>query len=200
MLEGAEKIIEVKAKESKESLSEQSKELIEKRREAHLKEMKSGRKEDKKNYILLDKLVKKQVKKDKEIWIENKAEKMEEASKKGDQKTLFSVANELTGTKRAPPSTIKSKTGEIIENSNERQKRWIQHFSEMLNKESPSERAKVGEKTKPQLDIQLHEPTLKEVEIALKALKNGKAPGIDQVQAEMLKKGGIAVANQLHSI
>lgn len=125
---------------------------------------------------------------------------MEAAGKKGDQKTLFRIANELAETSTTPPGTIKNKTGEIIEDLLGRQKRWVEHFREMLNRESPKERARVNSQTRPQLNISMHEPTVAEVELAIKALKNGKASGLDQVQAEMLKRGGDVLVKQLHEI
>ncbi|RXN27751.1 acyl- :glycerol-3-phosphate acyltransferase [Labeo rohita] len=44
------------------------------------------------------------------------------------------------------------------------------------------------------------EPTLKEVKLAVYALKNGKSPGLDQVAAEGIKAGGDTLLPRLHNL
>ena len=43
-------------------------------------------------------------------------------------------------------------------------------------------------------------PALEEVKAATLALKNGKAPGVDQVAAEAIKAGGDVILHRLHSL
>ena len=45
-----------------------------------------------------------------------------------------------------------------------------------------------------------NEPTVEEVKAATLSLKNGKAPGVDQVRAEAIKAGGDTLLHRLHSL
>ena len=47
------------------------------------------------------------------------------------------------------------------------------------------------------LEIDLNPPTLEEVKHAIKNLKNGKSPGIDNIYAEILKPDTVTSANIL---
>lgn len=58
---------------------------------------------------------------------------------------------------------------------------WKTHFERVLNKECPI--AEVGDT----LNIDTEAPASEELNQAIKLLKNGKDPGIDQGHAELLK-------------
>lgn len=42
------------------------------------------------------------------------------------------------------------------------------------------------------------EPMIEEVELAVDSLKNGKAPGLDQIAAEAIKAGGDVLRHRIH--
>ena len=63
--------------------------------------------------------------------------------------------------------------------------RWAQHFEEVLNQPEPNETADPD--PWDEVDINISPPSQAEVETAVKAMKGGKAPGIDSLQAELLK-------------
>ena len=62
--------------------------------------------------------------------------------------------------------------------------------------DSPPQDEEVGEK----LDISVDAPNIQEIKDALKALKNGKAPGADQITAEMLKANPKQTSKELKHI
>jgi hypothetical protein len=79
----------------------------------------------------------------------------------------------------------RDKNGAIISEKVMILKRWVGHFDELLNvhelelQESTIVNG-IQEDTEPA-------PTTEEIEIAIKKLKNNKAPGIDIIQAELLR-------------
>lgn len=56
-----------------------------------------------------------------------------------------------------------------------------------MNRESPQELHSFNEGYEPALDINIGEISEEEIRNAIKKLKNNKAAGIDQIQAETLK-------------
>jgi len=67
-------------------------------------------------------------------------------------------------------------------------KEWEKYFNELLNCEEPNElfTFDLGNIK----DQECLEPTLEEIDLQIKNLKNNKAPGEDGLQAELLKNGG----------
>ena len=68
-------------------------------------------------------------------------------------------------------------------------RRWLEHFTEVLNRENPSNpisetEIELSDEVK---EIDTSEPSRAEVRKAIGHLKNGKAPGIDNIKAELLK-------------
>ena len=69
----------------------------------------------------------------------------------------------------------------------------------MRNSADPSAGAVIAHAEIP-LDINTEPPTMQEIRQATKKLKNGKAPGIDRIQAELLKAGEQITPTVLASI
>ena len=67
--------------------------------------------------------------------------------------------------------------------------RWKEHFSEVLNKPEPPEPADIDNSVGEKLNIDTAPPTADEIRFALiiSSMKNGKAPDIDHITAELLK-------------
>ena len=68
---------------------------------------------------------------------------------------------------------------------------WYEHFNEVLNRENTSNPVSIAEIEAPDEieEIDTSEPTRAEVkEAKIYTRKNGKAPGIDNARAELLKR------------
>jgi hypothetical protein len=94
--------------------------------------------------------------------------------------------------KRFQPRTsiCKNKKGELLAGEEEIRRRWMEHFKELLNIENNG-REQVDQNTEANTQEQhREEPNVEEVREAIKELRNNKAPGGDNICAEMVKYGG----------
>ena len=97
--------------------------------------------------------------------------------------------------------TVKDLNGQMLTEGEAVQKRWVEHFEELLNYEDNREAritAVAFEQGVPRMGRKNEAPVTKgEVEVALRTMRTGKAAGLDGIQAECLKKGGVAVVEWL---
>ena len=82
--------------------------------------------------------------------------------------------------------------------------KWVEHFKDALNKEYPS----CNDQGKLDLGLKIvgsdedensERPTYEEIEESFKKLKNGRAPGEDNIITEMIKYGGKQLAKKNYS-
>ena len=81
---------------------------------------------------------------------------------------------------------VKDKNGILLTSEGEQQRRWTEHFRELLNRPPPTVVPNIQEAT-TDLDISTDVPTRREIIQAINSLKNGKAPGHDNLNAELFK-------------
>jgi len=112
----------------------------------------------------------------------------------------------LKGGKQEIENTpIQNKFGKLLNNSMDKLDRWREYFSELLNVKSVIDPQIMEYISSPSLSTTEQErqekpPTLEEISQALKQMKNGKAPGNDDISADLLKAGGLPVLRRLHEI
>jgi hypothetical protein len=92
----------------------------------------------------------------------------------------------------------RDKEGMILSSDEAILERWAQYFEELLNGNA-SEQAEGMTIDWNQGNFEAEEPvpTIKEVEQAIKKLKNNKAPGMDLITAELVKFAGPEYAKHL---
>ena len=127
---------------------------------------------------------------DKRRWTEEIAEEAENAAKQRHMKTLYTLTKVLSNERPRQSAAVMDKNGKII-NDKEGIKPndgWV-HFSEGPSRENPSNPVMEMEIELPDEieEIDTSEPSRDEVRKAIGNLKNGKAPGIDNIPAELLK-------------
>lgn len=137
-------------------------------------------------YKIKDCEVKRSARKDKREFVDQLAKDAEAAATRGELSTVYKITKKLCGKKTSQSIPLKNKDGSNISTERERITRWKEHFQEVLNRPEPERTANI-EQPKDLLDIDISPPSEQEVRSAIKALKNGKACGIDQIHAEMLK-------------
>ena len=81
---------------------------------------------------------------------------------------------------------VKDQQGNVISKDEDKLRCWKGHFERVLNRDDPETEA-ITIPSPDLLDIDTNPPNAEEVKRAIKALKDGKAPGIDEIYPEMLK-------------
>ena len=140
-------------------------------------------------YRQKDREVKRQVRVDKRRWTEEIAKEAENAAKQQHMKTLYTLTKVLSNERPRQSATVMDKTGKFLNDKESKIRRRLEHFSEVLNRENPSNPVCEMEIELPDEieEIDTSEPSRPEVRKAIGHLKNGKASGIDNIQAELLK-------------
>lgn len=116
-----------------------------------------------------------------------KAERAQNAAENGRSKELYDIIKQLAGQNNRQAAAVKNKDGELLKSKEARLSRWKEQFEEVLNRATPESPPEDESIEVEKLDISVEAPTLEEIRAAMKALKNGKAPGADHITAEMLK-------------
>jgi hypothetical protein len=189
----AEEVLGHKKGVNKPWISNNTWRLVDERRLAKIR-VESTRSERIKNRIRKenrekDREVKRSIREDKRTWMSEEAARAQNAAENGRQKELYSIVKRLTGqsTSTRQTATVKSVNGELLKSKEARMARWKEHFQEVLDREAPEEPPEeVGEEGQ-ELDISVEAPDVEEIRAAMKTLRNGGAPGADQISAEMLK-------------
>ena len=138
-------------------------------------------------------LVKRSCTKNKRQYFETLASKAEEAAKDNDMRTLCKPPRVWRGAiGENHDIAVKAKDGESIKDERERNDRWKEHFEAILNTQIPQENPEIWE-SEEDLDILTEPPSVEEVYQAIKKIKSDKAPGEDEITADLLKGGGMEI-------
>ena len=137
--------------------------------------------------------VKRRCANDKQQWYDLKASEAERTACRGDQKTLYKTVKELTG-QRPQRQQIKLSDGRFARTHDELMNRWKKHFKAVLNcPVLTTTLATDDADANMELPINVNAFSENEVRTTIKQLKNGKAPGVDNIKLELLKYANAAV-------
>ena len=102
----------------------------------------------------------------------------------------------------AKSPTIRAADGTILAEEEAVKARWAEYFEELFRVDPPSRELPAHDVTPLSADppISCDPPTLEEVRKGLGQLRDGKAPGVCGVYAEMLKAGGETALLWLHTL
>ena len=141
--------------------------------------------------------MKKSCKQDKKDWIESKCTEAQEVASRNDIRLLYGVVRELTGVMDNTNVPIMAKDGRLLLTEREQNLRWKEQFEEVLNQPELLFTADFGDTVMADsLEIYEGHISIEEVQRAVNSLTNNKAPGVDEISAEMLKHGKKTVAEQ----
>ena len=151
----------------------------------------------------LDRRVKRSCRRDKREWLEERGREAQEAANRNDLKTLYRIVRELSNSNTGNSNTpIKDPLGNVITNEEDQEARWVEHFRSVLNQPppiAPYNMQWTGEEAF-EVQVNMEEITQMEVKEAITSLKNNKAPGADEISAELLKRGGSTVVVWLTAV
>ena len=157
-------------------------------------------------YVALRKLVKNMVdRRQTEYWDEISLE-IETAIQQHDPATKFATIRRLRGGKqRVENMPLRDKNGTLLVNSSDKIERWKEYFQQLLNVDSVVDQMLIDQIQPAHISVQEARrqekpPTIGEVQQALNQMKNRRAPGNDNITADLLKAGGIIVVSWLHEL
>ena len=134
--------------------------------------------------------VKRQVRVDKRKCTEEIAKEAENVAEQLHMKTLYTINEVIRNERPRQSAAVMDKTGKILNDKESKSRRWLEPFPEVLNRENTSNAVSEMEIKLPDKieEIDTSEPSRAKVGKAIGHLKNGKAPGIDNIQEELLIK------------
>ena len=147
-------------------------------------------------YKATDKTIKQKCKEAKEKWYNDRCLEIEELEKNHNMRAMHQKVKELTDRKneiKSGSSCIKDKNGDMLFEKDQVAERWVEYISELYADDNRPEKEIITEIEGPEI-------LQSEVENAIKKLKSGKAPGIDEIRGEELKaldSTGIQIITEL---
>ena len=112
---------------------------------------------------------------------------------------MYQITKRLCGKSRNVNTPVKDKQGALLASEKEQQDRWSEHFKEVLNRPVPETTVDIPEALED-LDICTDIPSKEEIQEAINSLKINKAPGNDQLTAEMFKTDPLTATEILHPL
>ena len=150
-------------------------------------------------YTEANKDVKKSVRKDKRMFIDDLAKEAEAAARQHNMKTLYDTTKQLSRKFKATNHQIGVLNDHLLTTTEEQHKRWVEHFQQLLNRPPPME-PPILPPANQELDIICEPLTRNEVEKAITSLKNNKAAGPDNIPAKVLRADISTSVNMLHGL
>ena len=129
---------------------------------------------------------------------QRRLEEMERDSNHNRSKKFYKeITNTTKGFRPRAETILGREDGSITTNKDEIVNEWKQYFDKLLNINQRNAQTTTEYQT---VEPQVEQPTYEEIIKAIKKLKNNKAPGKDNIPAELLKYGGEALHRQLHRL
>ena len=165
--------------------------LCDKRRS--LKSTKHQSTEHAEEYKRVHNLIRRSMKEKKEDWLKSQCNSIDHDLKRGvHSKRAYNTIKAITNSIDRKMSNIEDANGVPIEDDSARLERWTEYCRDLYNYPIKTDQSKLHNTREENEEQPL--PILKEEVInAIRTLKNGKSPGIDNVPGELIKGGGEAL-------
>ena len=194
-LEAAHESIGVRPRSRGGFLSEGTLDNIEKSRNARL----AGNQEE---YRTLSRRSRTLVRRDKERYVRSLAEDVESHFNANDLRPAYRALKKLRSKSPSQVSAIRTADGSLVSDMDGQRARWAEYFEQLYMVDPPSRQLTTTGLETLEADPPIDEtpPSLDEVREAVARLRGGKAPGVCNISAELLKAGGEAMIHGLHAV
>ena len=139
------------------------------------------------DYANLRRQATRSVRADRNRYWDGIAAEMEKAAAIGDTRKLYRTLRAARCKRSEVSQLIRTTTGEVVTNLSDRLECWKLHFEQALNHPAPPVRLSLPAPITNNYDVNCEPPTIEEVHQAINTLKNSKAPGEDNIPAEIYK-------------
>jgi len=185
----------VSKKTKKRWFNEECKAAQEEKDKARTKVLQNPSEDNKRLLAQKQKDAKKVIRRNKRLWEKERIHTIEN-NRNNNSRIFFEKVNEVKRGYQTRPTAMKKHDGSLLTESKEIACEFKDMFEKLLNQ--PNENNTIIQYST--VEQQLEKPSEDEVKMGLDMLKNGKAPGDDEIVAECLKKGGQGLLNQLHKL
>src|SRR3984885_7608136 len=165
-----------------------------------MKATKTHCEENRKKYNKMTREIKKKAKQCKEQWLEEKCNEAENSAGRQDTRRLFQIAKEICGNDNPKSATVKDKEGKVLEDKADIKNRWKEYYETLYNEENPVDSTVLDEIPSSNSHEHMEDILEEEVEAAIRNLKKRKAPGEDNITAEMIQAGERCSVEMLHTL
>src|ERR1700733_11870042 len=142
-----------------------------------------------KQHNYLCRKVKKSAKEDKERYIREVCNKIEENRSGNKTRAVYEGIRKITGTHAPRVKSIKDENDILITEPEKVKERWREYFDKLYNDPNKTEEACLNNMTEKGNMEDIPPLGEDEVEAAINNMKKGKAPGVDNITAEELQAG-----------
>ncbi len=133
-------------------------------------------------------------------WWMKKTNEIQSFADRNDMHNFYNAVKSSYGPTSRIITPLKTADGlKVLKDQTSIRERWAEHFNTLLNQDSDADYTVLQDLPEfPQIDNLSQPPTFLEVLSAIRALKNNKSPGFDNIPAELLKQGGYLCTRTLH--
>ncbi|KAL4113249.1 hypothetical protein QTP88_016908 [Uroleucon formosanum] len=172
--------------------NEECKRALHEKDRARMKVLHEPNEDNKRLLALKQREVKKVIRSNKRLWEKERIQNMEN-NRNSHSKIYFRKANEGRHGYKPRPNVMRKSDGTLLTGNKEITCEFKDMFAKLLNQSIINIIANELTTVKQLLEA----PSKNELEMGLNMLKNGKAPGVDEIVSECLKKGGPCLLDQL---
>ncbi|KAG0727408.1 Craniofacial development protein 2 [Chionoecetes opilio] len=139
---------------------------------------------------------------DKERYVRSLAEDVEGHLNANDLRPAYRALKKLRSKSPSRASAIRTADGRLVSDMDGQMARWAEYFGQLFTVDPPTEQLHTTGLQAVDADPPIDEtaPSLDEVREAVAKLRGGKAAGVCNISAELLKAGGEAMIRGLHAV
>ncbi|KAG0718569.1 Sphingomyelin phosphodiesterase 3 [Chionoecetes opilio] len=139
---------------------------------------------------------------DKERYVRSLAEDVEGHLNANDLRPAYRALKKLRSKSPSRASAIRTADGRLVSDMDGQMASWAEYFGQLFTVDPPTEQLHTTGLQAVDADPPIDEsaPSLDEVREAVAKLRGGKAAGVCNISAELLKAGGEAMIRGLHAV